>query len=31
LRRRELEELFGPARAERLGPLTKSWVCIGRD
>ena len=28
LRRRELESLFGPARAERVGPLAKSWVCI---
>lgn len=28
LSRRELEALFGPARAERLGPLTKSWVCV---
>jgi SAM-dependent methyltransferase len=28
LRRREMEELFGPARAERLGPLVKSWVCV---
>jgi len=28
LRRRELEALFGPARAERLGPLVKSWVCV---
>jgi SAM-dependent methyltransferase len=28
LRRRELESLFGPARAERLGPLAKSWVCV---
>ncbi len=28
LRRRELEALFGPARAERLGPLAKSWVCV---
>jgi SAM-dependent methyltransferase len=28
LSRRELESLFGPARAERLGPLTKSWVCV---
>jgi SAM-dependent methyltransferase len=29
LRRRELEALFGPALAERWGPLVKSWVCIG--
>jgi SAM-dependent methyltransferase len=28
LRRGEMEALFGPARAERLGPLTKSWVCV---
>jgi SAM-dependent methyltransferase len=28
LSRRELEALFGPARAERLGPLVKSWVCL---
>ena len=28
LRRRELEALFGPARAERFGPLAKSWVCV---
>ncbi|HEX3691880.1 MAG TPA: class I SAM-dependent methyltransferase [Solirubrobacteraceae bacterium] len=28
LSRHELEELFGPARAERLGPLVKSWVCV---
>ncbi|HYM54810.1 MAG TPA: class I SAM-dependent methyltransferase, partial [Solirubrobacteraceae bacterium] len=28
LRRSEMEELFGPARAERLGPLVKSWVCV---
>ena len=28
LRRAEMEELFGPARAERLGPLVKSWVCV---
>src|SRR5271166_6176972 len=28
LRRREMEELFGPARAERIGPLAKSWVCV---
>ena len=28
LRRRELEALFGPAQAERLGPLVKSWVCV---
>jgi hypothetical protein len=28
LSRRELEALFGPAQAERLGPLTKSWVCV---
>jgi SAM-dependent methyltransferase len=28
LRRAEMEELFGPARAERVGPLVKSWVCV---
>jgi SAM-dependent methyltransferase len=28
LRRGELEDLFGPARAERFGPLVKSWVCL---
>ena len=28
LRRGELEALFGPALAERVGPLTKSWVCV---
>lgn len=28
LRRGELEALFGPARAERVGPLAKSWVCV---
>jgi SAM-dependent methyltransferase len=28
LRRGEMEELFGPARAERIGPLVKSWVCV---
>jgi SAM-dependent methyltransferase len=28
LRRAELEALFGPAGAERLGGLVKSWVCI---
>jgi SAM-dependent methyltransferase len=28
LRRGELEALFGPARAERFGPLAKSWVCV---
>jgi SAM-dependent methyltransferase len=28
LRRCELEALFGPARAERFGPFTKSWVCV---
>jgi SAM-dependent methyltransferase len=26
--RAEMEELFGPALAERFGPLVKSWVCI---
>jgi SAM-dependent methyltransferase len=28
LRRGEMEELFGPALAERVGPLVKSWVCV---
>ena len=28
LGRDELEALFGPARAERLGGLVKSWVCV---
>ncbi|HEY4895476.1 MAG TPA: class I SAM-dependent methyltransferase [Solirubrobacteraceae bacterium] len=28
LRRAEMERLFGPARAERLGPVVKSWVCV---
>jgi SAM-dependent methyltransferase len=28
LRRSELEALFGPAQAERFGPLVKSWVCV---
>ncbi len=28
LRRRDVEALFGPAQAERLGPLVKSWVCV---
>jgi SAM-dependent methyltransferase len=28
LSRGELEELFGPALAERAGPLVKSWVCV---
>ena len=27
-RARELEALFGPARAERFGPLAKSWVSV---
>jgi len=26
--RAEMEELFGPARAERFGPFVKSWVCV---
>jgi SAM-dependent methyltransferase len=30
LGRAEMEQLFGPARAERFGPLVKSWVCIRR-
>jgi SAM-dependent methyltransferase len=28
LRREHMEELFGPARAERIGPFVKSWVCV---
>jgi SAM-dependent methyltransferase len=28
LRRAELQRLFGPALAERAGPLVKSWVCV---
>jgi SAM-dependent methyltransferase len=28
LRRGELEELFGAARAERFAGLAKSWVCV---
>ena len=28
LRRSKLEALFGPAQAERAGPLAKSWVCV---
>jgi SAM-dependent methyltransferase len=28
LRRGEMEDLFGPALAERLGPFVKSWVCV---
>jgi SAM-dependent methyltransferase len=28
LGRAELEALFGPAAPERVGPLTKSWVCV---
>jgi SAM-dependent methyltransferase len=28
LGRSELEALFGPAYAERVGPLVKSWVCV---
>jgi SAM-dependent methyltransferase len=28
LRRSEIESLFGPAHAERFGPLVKSWVCV---
>jgi SAM-dependent methyltransferase len=30
LRRIQMEALFGPAQAERVGPLTKSWVCVNR-
>jgi SAM-dependent methyltransferase len=28
LRRRELEQLFGAATAERMGPLAKSWISV---
>jgi SAM-dependent methyltransferase len=28
LRRAEMQRLFGPALAERAGPLVKSWVCV---
>jgi SAM-dependent methyltransferase len=28
LRRAQVERLFGPALAERVGPLVKSWVCV---
>jgi SAM-dependent methyltransferase len=28
LRKSELEQLFGPALPERVGPLVKSWVCV---
>jgi SAM-dependent methyltransferase len=28
LGRREIESLFGPAKAERMCGLTKSWVCV---
>jgi SAM-dependent methyltransferase len=28
LRRGDVEALFGPALAERVGPLAKSWVCV---
>jgi SAM-dependent methyltransferase len=28
LRRAEMQELFGPPLAERVGPLVKSWVCV---
>ncbi len=28
LRKREIERLFGPALAERVGPFVKSWVCV---
>jgi SAM-dependent methyltransferase len=28
LRRAEIEALFGPAQAERAGPLVKSWLCV---
>ncbi|HEY2632260.1 MAG TPA: class I SAM-dependent methyltransferase [Solirubrobacteraceae bacterium] len=29
LSRREIQALFGPALPERIGPLVKSWVCVG--
>ncbi len=28
LSRAEMQTLFGPAHAERLGPAVKSWVCV---
>jgi len=28
LRKAEMESLFGPAFAERFGPLAKSWICL---
>src|SRR5271154_2148897 len=28
LRKAQMEELFGPALPERIGPLVKSWVCV---
>jgi SAM-dependent methyltransferase len=28
LRRADVQRLFGPALAERVGPLVKSWVCV---
>jgi SAM-dependent methyltransferase len=28
LRRREFEDLFGPALPERFGPLVKSWIAV---
>jgi SAM-dependent methyltransferase len=31
LSRGEMESLFGRAHAERLGPLVKSWVCVGTN
>lgn len=30
LKRAEMESLFGPALAERFGPLAKSWVCVSQ-
>jgi SAM-dependent methyltransferase len=30
LRRREMERLFGPPVAERIGPLAKSWISVQR-
>jgi hypothetical protein len=28
LKRPDIDALFGPALAERFGPLVKSWVCV---
>jgi SAM-dependent methyltransferase len=30
LRRAQMQELFGPALPERVGPLVKSWVCVSQ-